>query len=1105
MASQNVNFTTSNDTGENNAGSISPYENGERAVAAVFNRPPEALRVRTETLRTSVEGLQYLGDADRAMVISGGGDITWNVSGNKRVVITQDLVIRPFLAPQSCTVAKYAVGPVLLQTRADSSWAGSSTPTVPRAYSGANKISVMITGSDGAGAVTVTLPTEANPRDNIVINIDTNPVSGTTALQLVTAFNSVADITGDTGLGVLASVDAADENVILAAVSPSVLTAAPVYMSGALDAEEHIISPSGLNSFFNADAGANLMEDGDTIALWYPELVMPDGGGRRQSINAPPELAGGRDGAAADAVLFNVRRFPERALGALPVCTVADGKLVFLTGERLEPGSSGVLGGATADNVTYAGSSPEAWADGTYLPASSVETALDTIVEVLGDATGGTLVGFDGHTNLTAPSVSGAIKELDAEKAGLFLPNVFTKTNRFEADAGTGVEIRPVNGPGLIIEAVDAEGAAEMTAGVGAQEGLIVKFKTPNTTDGTAIEATGGAAGGIGVEAWGGTSTGTGASNDGTGVGVIGHGGTGEPGVFGPTSAPIIAVRGGSGVEGYGGNYGGAGVKAQGGSDGVTGGHGVETVGGNGDNVGGSGVHGTGGTGTSTGGAGVMGVGGEPNGTGVLGSGAVSGGIGVWGLGSADLPGVKGTSSTAVGVEGNGDTYGVSGQGQTAGVRGIGPAVGVLGRSVIGVRGVGDTETDKGGEFVGGNGAFDPDFEIYSGPSGVGLTAQGGSGDSGAAGVVASGGTGNAGNGGNGVIATGGYGGIRPQFGSNGVNATGETGGAGVLSQGGSQFPQGEDHTQDNFATCAGVVAYGGVADARAIVGFGGNGANVAATGETLTGVGVLGLGNGNAQGVVGFGGPTGGAGVYGRAYGTNDVGVVGRGGTAGSGVAGYATGAAAPGVYGEGVSEGVRGYSETGTAVIGFSQNGRAGHFKLLPGAGFETVLVEHNPAYSNGAAVKVTAGGISFQAPSGQPDVFDSTAAVMQWLRFAVTAKGSNPTAGLLKQAARSGSTSIALAQYELAWLPNAASSGKTYISIKFPTVITGKPVYVRVYRAYSDSPYRPQVLPAGFGADQDRTLHLFVDRNGLIEPEVNENFNSDPAVVIEVSVVG
>jgi hypothetical protein len=328
MASQNLDFSLPGnvgDTGEIDTSAIRPFEDNEDAYAANFNRPLQNLRNRTEVLRKASEDLAYLADADRAFILRGGGLVNWagpttDDSTLGTFTIAEQLVLRSFLSPDVSTPASTLLYGVKINTRTTVS--GSIKP--PRAYSGANKIRVIVTGVSGAS---LGLLIDGTPADNVRLTVNSAASGGTTRQELVDYLNGNSTFLN---AGLVASLyDGAlgSDNIgVNFTVSPTTYN-----LKGAVDAEKHVISPTGLASFFTLPG--NLMREGDTLCIWYDTLTDNTYGGRRQSIAESPE-----NSASVDNNLFLLRKNPERQPLAIPLCTVANGFLIFVNGVGLEAG-----------------------------------------------------------------------------------------------------------------------------------------------------------------------------------------------------------------------------------------------------------------------------------------------------------------------------------------------------------------------------------------------------------------------------------------------------------------------------------------------------------------------------------------------------------------------------------------------------------------------------------------------------------------------------------------------------------------------------------------------------------------------------------------------
>jgi len=513
MARQHIDYTTSAlsppnapaddglDTGSADATAIRPVIDGQPAQAAVFKRPSENLRTRTEKIRTELENLKYLSDADRALLLTGPGSITWNGQGpgafplgTFQLTPATSLTVKPFLAPATSIPSRLIIcaGTIAQITFRTIRTAGSA----PRAYSGANDITIDFQPvSVGTGTVIVTAT--GTPANNVHVQYDSHPTTFTTVDQtvgnsLIQQFNASA-VALSLGLeavfeggGTPPEVGYPPPPLVSAAAKIDTYISAPEkatrFMSGAADAEKHVIPETQLVTFFTDPL--NALIDGDTLCIRYEDLVMsPTDGGRRQSIADLPE----NNLTIPAGSLFLLRRFPDRLPLAIPVCAVAGGQLVFINGRVYGAGESGPL---VASGASYQGSNaaPNSWADNTVLSGTmpvSFETALDTIIQTLGAVTspsgahkvgipaisgspisapaGGvhaaisnvitganthinngtgahaaSAISYAGNTNVSATDVEGALDELDNEKAGIALANTFTQTNTFAEVHTTG-------------------------------------------------------------------------------------------------------------------------------------------------------------------------------------------------------------------------------------------------------------------------------------------------------------------------------------------------------------------------------------------------------------------------------------------------------------------------------------------------------------------------------------------------------------------------------------------------------------------------------------------------------------------------------------------
>ena len=361
--------------------------------------------------------------------------------------------------------------------------------------------------------------------------------------------------------------------------------------------------------------------------------------------------------------------------------------------------------GHTSAGSTY--SAGPAWHDGTTNPANTVQGQLDKIVSDLAGIAGSAKLGFTpvAPVDLTANQLDLALSELDAKKAGLAQPNVFTKNNTFNNTVAntTGVtSYGQGTGAGVIGQGGDTGSGGAGLAGYG---------RTSTTNAHGVFGAANNyapwthAGGPFGVVGLGGDTGGYGHGV--VGIGCSADGGSGIVGVDKETTPlPDASIAAGGRFQSSGGNpalyaaadqtdliFGNAiGIWGQGG---VAGGVGVR--GDAGANSGQAGVFGSGGGGTGSGGYFAGGFGGDAYGVFGQGHGVGDAGSGVYGLG---------TGLAAAGVFGDGfggGGSGVVGRGGTSspGVEGRGG-----GTSGVGVLGTGGGTNGPGMRAVGtGTGA----------------------------------------------------------------------------------------------------------------------------------------------------------------------------------------------------------------------------------------------------------------------------------------------------------------------------------------------------------------------------------------------------------------
>jgi len=386
---QFVDYTSASDDNQNEPESIEPILNGENVIAGVggiANRPAENLRERSEVIRGVLEDLQYLADADRHLCLGGPGLVTWPgiAPGNTGIpVLSDSLYIVPVLTPgldsNNPPVAS-AYGTLQLDS-IEVPDGGILCTSMRRSYSGGDQISVEVV----AGTV-FSVAVAADGRTILVTAI----AGTTTLLEVKTAINALVD--GEATQFVAATYygAGADAHVIVAPQTKQ-------FVAGNYDGEAHLITAANLASFFAADAGANVLREGDSLCIWYDYLIDPGTpatkGGRRQAI---PENT---NTTVIPGAFFNSRVHPERLVNALPVAKVLDGLLFFIGGAPVPAGSTDF--NLFVDSATTPWGPGDAWFDGTANPPTTIGAQVSKIVTDLGAAAG------TGAAKIGAPAITG--------------------------------------------------------------------------------------------------------------------------------------------------------------------------------------------------------------------------------------------------------------------------------------------------------------------------------------------------------------------------------------------------------------------------------------------------------------------------------------------------------------------------------------------------------------------------------------------------------------------------------------------------------------------------------------------------------------------------
>lgn len=335
-----IDFRNAVDTGEPESGAIIPYTNGEPANQTVLRRPTENNRSRSDVLRSLLRELVILADIDRNPIAYGGGTVTWGgakATDTGVFTITSDLIVTPAATPGGgpsipyveSTNAVLSVGTPstneLIFTSKFRQW--EQTGADPDINKDTNKISIEI---QDTGSLSVTVNGATGEENNILIGID----FGTTTCQnvideIVATSAAAALVTATLGSGTLGS-----------ATSPKFSEAewgtdfSARFLRGGAGGIAHVITAANLAAFFSAHA-ENPLEKGDTLAIWYDQLIdIATDGGRFQSVPENTNIT------IPSGALFNTRREPEKIPNCIPICKCLDQNTIqFINGAIIIKGT----------------------------------------------------------------------------------------------------------------------------------------------------------------------------------------------------------------------------------------------------------------------------------------------------------------------------------------------------------------------------------------------------------------------------------------------------------------------------------------------------------------------------------------------------------------------------------------------------------------------------------------------------------------------------------------------------------------------------------------------------------------------------------------------
>ena len=375
-------YTNLGDSGTDAPDAIQPVLDGEPATATVFQRPSENLRSRTEISRDAHRAHWYYRDfATGACVIEGatGHSISWpgptTAPFLSTGIVTQvgDLTIRPLLTPRVSAKGALTIGTVgLNEVKYEVTASG---------YASRGQDQIFVEHRDSLGAA-LTCAISVGPVKRVLVVFDsTNPAH--IASATVIAVTAAIAVDTDLGVGVGAPYFKATTTTV---GGLAISAAAETFIEGTADQEAHRIASGALTAFTTA----NPLQEGDAVGVWYYDLTQePPGiltpGGRWESN--PDRGTSTVPGAS----FFITSTDPQKIPGAVALFKVVNGELVWFTGDRYLPGTSGPIGSVSGglliiNDAPFSGAPTNIINGGIDkpLPSPTVQNALNSIDVRLG-------------------------------------------------------------------------------------------------------------------------------------------------------------------------------------------------------------------------------------------------------------------------------------------------------------------------------------------------------------------------------------------------------------------------------------------------------------------------------------------------------------------------------------------------------------------------------------------------------------------------------------------------------------------------------------------------------------------------------------------------
>lgn len=395
-----LDYQQGGDTGEDITDAIQPVSDGETATQTTFRRPSENLRGRTEVARDIIRDLLYYRDHNHLVLEGGsGGSIAWagSVTSGASGAITQtgDLTIRPLLTPPTSTKGSITIGTGGSDNEITYAVASS-------AYATEGMNAVTVAHVDAGGGASLSVDISDGPVKRITVSFDSTNTSHD-APAVKTAVDTA--VSGDSDLSGKITTTA------VGSAGNTVDAQAETRITGTADQEAHVISSGTLDTF----TSSNPLDEGDAVGIWYKYVIEPASG---DSEDPKGGVAGGRwesnpDRSTASIPidsLFVTRTDPDKIPGAVPLCKVLNGELVWVDGSRYAKGASGPIGTVSSlyiDDSNFQGDATNLVAGGIPKSATSAQEAFELVDTRLGELRVATYTCSDG-ANSTGGDFSGS-------------------------------------------------------------------------------------------------------------------------------------------------------------------------------------------------------------------------------------------------------------------------------------------------------------------------------------------------------------------------------------------------------------------------------------------------------------------------------------------------------------------------------------------------------------------------------------------------------------------------------------------------------------------------------------------------------------------------